>query len=278
MQGRQVIEIIIKDVEDFFDGTYIIEYAIEPRKSACQKIGEGARIVITSDISDFAVVDLSGLLMVLLEVCHEVAHYLNCHAVYVSRDEELKEKEDRSLEVWADFFGAKLIMTLILLGNRVRPLAKSLGYTGLKSLLDALNEALLAFYASRYKESDASPIYEKKDSRVGLCVAGINSVLDRAGGINYQRSLAVFMGLHRGTDVMEKCAPDKNYMQDHHSIHVGIDIMKNLQKGGKTLFEGMDEFVAYILGAGNYDISKAERDKYVDNRRRRFLAAGVKFE
>ncbi|MBX8603592.1 hypothetical protein K5D40_15315 [Pseudomonas cichorii] len=279
MQGRTAIEMIVKDVEELFtDKPYSIDYIIAPRGSSCQKLGERSRIIIDHNISLFTITDLTGMMMVMIEVCHEVAHYLNRHAIYISGNEADKVKDDKSLEIWADFFGAKLIMTLVLLGSRIRPAVKKIGYTGLDSLLESLNQALLKFYSTRYADSDGSPIYEKKDSRVGLCVAGINSVLDRAGGVDYQRSYNVFMKLHRGTAVLEKDEIDENYMQDRRSIGVAFEIMKNLQIEGGSMFDGMNPFAAYILGAGDYNTSEADRIKYVEDRKKRFLAQGFNFD
>ncbi|MNJ24983.1 hypothetical protein D3C77_194150 [compost metagenome] len=279
MQGQHAIEMIIKDIEALFTNKpYSIEYVIAPRGSTCQKVGENSRIIIDQNISFFMITDLTDMMMVMIEVCHEVAHYLNRHSIYMSGSEEDKVKEDKALEIWADFFGAKLMMTLILLGSRIRPAVKKIGYTGLDSLLKALNQALLRFYSTRYADSDGSPIYEKKDSRVGLCVAGINSVLDRAVGINYQRSYNVLKRLHQGTAVLETNEAGESYMQDRNSIGVAFEIMKNLEVDGISMFDGMDPFAAYILGAGTYNTSEADRNKYVEVRKKRFLAQGFNLD
>lgn len=278
MEGRQVVTIILQDIENFFDNktNYKIKYKFASRHSACVKIGEDSLIIIDENIANFEVASLADLMLVMLEVCHEAAHYLNRHSIYASSDEELKTLEDKSLEDLADFFGAKLIMTLILSGAQIRPLSKEIGYDGLASLVVALNDALRRFYNSRYKESDESSSYDSRDSRVGFCVAGINSVLDRAGGVNLERSRAVFLGLHIGTDVLN--APkgsQQSYMQDTQSIHRARDIMRELQGIETSMFAGMDTLSVALLGGDSYQVSEEARARYIAERVQQYRDQGL---
>jgi hypothetical protein len=278
MDGKQVVEKIIQDVESFFDDkeNYKVNYLFAPRESACKSHGDNTYVIINDNIAHYDVIDLAGLMLVMIEVCHELAHYLNRHSIYISDDEQLKPLEDRSLEDWADFFGAKLIFTLIMGGRQIRSLAKELGYSGLRSLLSALNDALKIFYASRYLESDGSPIYASKDSRVGLCVAGINSVLDRISGVKLERSQMVFEALHLGTDILKGNQEiESRYMSDTQSVSRAGAIMRKLQGTEASMFKGMDPLYIHLLGGDTYHVTEDAREKYIAERARQYKEQGL---
>ncbi|MCJ8190492.1 hypothetical protein [Sphingomicrobium aestuariivivum] len=110
----------------------------------------------------------------LLIIGHEIAHVVHRHinGCGQSRDDY------RALEMWADFYGAKVMMCLLTFGHRVRPKFKTF-YPDthfLETALEGMGEAAGRLVAGVYTTDRRYPY---PLLRVGLVCNGVTSFLRR---------------------------------------------------------------------------------------------------
>lgn len=110
MTGQDVVEDFKADVEDFFEARHDFELRIEIAGNypTCRGSGPTARIQLPGTMMGHSVEPFSDVAFLLLVLGHETAHYFHRHNEHY--DESALEY--RALEVWADYFGTKVVMTL----------------------------------------------------------------------------------------------------------------------------------------------------------------------
>ena len=123
--GKDVANELIKDIEGFHFHSSNFKIKKEfGRASRLQAsvagIGDDKRIKLSKDICEFEITNLVDLFYVAIIVCHEVAHYLNNHTSHIDKS----SVDFTALEVWADFFGARIFITAITFGSRTQKLIK----------------------------------------------------------------------------------------------------------------------------------------------------------
>lgn len=80
----------------------------------------GSYIVIPREMAEDVIKTLDRLIFHLLMLGHEIAHLVHRHLDGASSQ---SDEDYRSLELWADFYGAKVAMTLLTYGEKISPLA-----------------------------------------------------------------------------------------------------------------------------------------------------------
>lgn len=176
--GEQLARAVAEDFEHFFlpFAKPVIAIEVNSTHHACIRgDGESARIVIPVDMAREVINEPDRLFFHLLILGHEIAHLMHRH-LHRAREQDVADY--RALEYWADFYGAKVVMTLITYGPRVQSIFKSF-FTGtqfFETALESIGRAVGRLVQTVYVDSDR---YPKKLLRVGLTSNGITSFLRR---------------------------------------------------------------------------------------------------
>ena len=205
LTGLDVIEAFKRDVEGFFypDSGFVMRTVVQGIRTVYRGNAEQGGIILSSDLASCEVDSLERMMFILLVLGHETAHLLNVHGGY--RDES--DEETKALEVWADFFGTKVALVSMTIGERIHGMVTSLpGGDGTRSRIEAIGSAIGLLGTSYFETDDAR--YEPAPIRVATCVAGVMSSLDtfwRLNGIarDVERSLALQMRLYESPAMRE---------------------------------------------------------------------------
>ena len=175
MLGKIFIEMAIKDFEDFFTTSFTIKRVY--KDGVTLKIsgsGEDTTLIIPNDFAQMELTDDSDKFYALLLLGHELGHYINKHNHYT----ESQNEETRAIEMWADFFGTVIAMSLFILGGQIVSQFSFKPNSDKENSLKAICGAFERIYAI-YKNGDGSNIYEHSSSRILTIVTGISSFLIR---------------------------------------------------------------------------------------------------
>lgn len=194
--AAEVAEQAVEDFVSFYNPAAGFQLRLGFRGTTlarCVGIGASGGIVMSEDFKSQPVESLEDLAFVLLILGHEVAHYVHLH----NAAEQLPSVDNRSLEDWADFYGAKVMMTLTACGSRTGPLFQRLqGTASVDEAYVEIGNALAKLAHSVFPTSSSS--YSTPLTRVGHYVCGILSFVDAMGGTkNLARSVAIQRLLYR---------------------------------------------------------------------------------
>lgn len=194
--GAEVAEQAVEDFVSFYNPAAGFQLRLGfsgTNLARCVGIGRSGGIVMSEDFKSQPVESLEDLAFVLLIFGHEVAHYVHLH----NAADQLPSVDDRSLEDWADFYGAKVMMTLTACGTRTGPLFQRLkGTASVDEVYVEIGNALAKLAQSVFPTSSNS--YSTPLTRVGHCVCGILSFVDAMCGTkSLERSVAIQRLLYR---------------------------------------------------------------------------------
>lgn len=230
LKGVHVLEAFKSDVESFFytESGFVMNTVVQGTKTRYMGNAERGRIAVSEDLANCAVDSLERLMFLLLVLGHETAHLLNVHGGH--RDQS--NDDTKSLEVWADFFGTKVAIVVMTIGDKMQDMVASLpggGETGAR--LDAIGVAI-GLLATTYFDTDDRR-YEPAPIRVATCVAGVMSALDthwKMHGIerDIERSLNLQLRLYQTPELMAQlgrvgaAASDRSQIPEIRRIHQAI--------------------------------------------------------
>lgn len=174
--GAEVAEQAVEDFHSFYHPAAGFQLRLGFNGitiARCVGIGPSGGIVMSEDFKSQPVDSLEELAFVLLILGHEVAHYVHLHNAV----NQLPAVDNRSLEDWADFYGAKVMMTLMAYGARTGPLFQRLrGTANVDEVYVKIGNALARLAHSVFPTYSSS--YSTPLTRVGNCVCGILSFVD----------------------------------------------------------------------------------------------------
>lgn len=230
LTGLRVLEAFKSDVESFFypQSGFVMNTAVQGTKTRYMGNAERGGIAVSKDLANCEVDSLERMMFLLLVLGHETAHLLNVHGGH--RDQS--NDDTRALEVWADFFGTKVAMVVMTIGDKMQDIVASLpcgDETGAR--LDAIGAAI-GLLATTYFDTDDGR-YEPAPIRVATCVAGVMSALDnhwKMHGIerDVERSLKLQLRLYQTPAMMAQlgrvgaAAPDRSQIPEIRRIHQAI--------------------------------------------------------
>lgn len=172
--GRDVVMAAMTDLTGFFLPAAKFEVrARDGMKHALRGKGSKAYVQFDTIMMDAPVDNLETFIFVMLVFGHEAAHYLHRHNDQ-PRDHEETNLDTRSAEIWADFYGTKLALTLITYGQACQTLYGPLGEgqrqrEHIRTMGRAVGRLGTTYFAM------ASDVHEDPTTRVGHCAAGITS-------------------------------------------------------------------------------------------------------
>ncbi len=171
--------------------------------------GDDTRIVIPNEMAEEVIDGPDRLHFHLLILGHEIAHLVHKHC-----DRRVSDKaENRSIEYWADFYGAKVMMALATYGEKISIIYRTF-YPGgahfvkpLESMGVAVGRLVESFYV-------ADARYPAPLERVSLVSNGVTSFLRRqlAGkslGYGWMLSVPLRIFSAPATRKLTKYGPEK---------------------------------------------------------------------
>ena len=257
--GRDVVEAAKSDVEAFFLPSANFEIRTrDGMRHALRGKGDKAYVQFDTNMLGAPDEDFETFVLAMLVFGHEVAHYLHRHNDLPLEVEE-SNLDARSLEIWADFFGAKLALTVMTFGRRTQDIYACLS-DGMRQReqIRAIGKAVGRLGTSYFAvQSDA---YEDPSTRVGHCIAGITSFFDGYFEVKrIGRSLGLMRLLYDNPDMkrlMDQAPSD--YMEDFSALDRISDIHQRIQDGAKTITDGMHPLAAWFLNL-DYNVSLEDR-------------------
>lgn len=174
LTGEKLARLAAADFESFFnpDGKVSVKIVVEPVHSArVRGSGANARIIITPDMANDVIDGPDRLHLHLLIIGHEIAHLVHRHV----QDTPPDTADIQALEYWADFYGAKVMMTLVTFGNNISAIYKS--YYPEKRFHEALTSIGAAVGTMVESVYYLNKIYPAPLVRVALTVNGAMSFL-----------------------------------------------------------------------------------------------------
>lgn len=163
-------------------------------------------IAISLDMAENEIDGPSTFLFHLLILGHEIAHIVHEHVYSGQQD----TKDHSALEFWADFYGAKVMMTLITFGARIRETFSSYfsNPEEYRKRLTHVGEAVDRMVATNiYNEH---PKYPPPLVRVGLIQNGVCSFLrhNMGGAFSPDMHMSIFKIIMSGPTVRQLMATD----------------------------------------------------------------------
>jgi hypothetical protein len=186
------IQAAVTDFEALFTpaSNFTVSYSIIGGSFYAKVVGDAQthRLLFSRYLADQKVESIDDLMFGLIIVGHELAHYVNKHN---SHNDESK-LDSVALESWADYFGARIMFTLLTFGSTIDkivddllavPFCKPCTQGERQSLiLRAVGRALRRTFDTLYKQTDGSAKYPKSDVRAQIFLAGVVSFFYRFFG------------------------------------------------------------------------------------------------
>ncbi|QFY61315.1 hypothetical protein FZ934_13445 [Rhizobium grahamii] len=237
-----------------------IKICVEAANYPCVRgSGSNARIVIPNEMAEEVIDTPDKLHFHLLIIGHEIAHLVHKHCDRKDRD----KAESRSVEYWADFYGAKVMMTLITYGEKIGMIYRPF-YTGQSKLEKALNSMGIAvgrLVESIYVEH---VLYPAPAERVSLVSNGITSFLrhELAGKVHSPGwMISVPMRILFGAPATRRLMNDPEKISNDLSLIKGARRRHLEVQGEKTaIIPGLKPRLQPILSL-SYTISYAEMER-----------------
>lgn len=123
LTGEKLARLAAADFESFFEPKSKVSVRIFVESGPIARVrgtGANARILISPDMADDVIDGPDCFHLHLLIIGHEIAHLLHRHV----QTEPPETSDIQALEYWADFYGAKVMMTLVSFGPNISAIYK----------------------------------------------------------------------------------------------------------------------------------------------------------
>lgn len=265
--GKDIALAAKEDLESLFEETAHFELKIEldsnSRHHACiSGDGENLRIRFSKDFCMAPVTNIDDLHFFLIIICHEFAHYLHAH----NSHNDTSDFDSKSIEAFADFFGVKIMMTLITYGKNFISLYDNLSFNSKtqKEIIKSIAEAISKLAETIFKNE--SPKYSNRISRIGHFAAGITSFFDTEfNSMNVRRSLSLLEIIYTTDKISELLILESNkFEMDANLISRFDEIHKKIQGSDLEITKGIKPFFKKFIGTSynsTNESKKLEMDK-----------------
>jgi hypothetical protein len=259
--GREIVEILFRDIERFFYHSSGFKIRREyDSKGAMHASIKGkysdTRIRLSIEFCHYEVDSLDDLFYVLIILCHEVAHYLNRHNDHNDED----DIDITAIEAWADFYGSRLFMSSITFGKGIQSLM--LKYCSQKDqnvILDSIGRAIRSIYDEVYIPN-TDERYPPALERAFIFSSGVTSFFYRLyGELRPEWTTHVLLKLLRNSGL---CDLAENHQTDWDAVSEqtarSSDIHQSLQNNEMAITVGLKpEYIPILVT--NYKISETEK-------------------
>lgn len=277
---EQVIKAVIEDFENLFspDSGFKVNYKVESGNFLAKVSGnsKGDTLLFSKLLANQEVNSIDDIMFCLIIVGHELAHYVNRHNSHADES----KLDSVAIEAWADFFGARIMFTLITHGALLQkkianimaiPFAKPMPVGPRQDLLlKACGRALLNAYESLYKQSDGNTKYPKSSIRVRTFVAGISSFFFRLfGSMREDWTIYVYKLVFLDTNLASITHDFTIYEEPDSLIERTLEIHKKIKGDEQFISLGLKQNYLDLVGT-NYVDNKEERNRLMVNFRDEF--------
>lgn len=167
--AKNVILDIARDFESFFITDYKVKLDFGKHNGLSIKgTGIKTRIKIPNEFANMEINSDEDLVYVVLLMGHELAHHINKHNSYITNTNE----EHRAIEMWADYFGISISLTILLYDTNFRKYIKG-KYLSNDEYIRLVLRVFDRLYSNVYKNSDSK--YESAEYRLYTIFIGIVS-------------------------------------------------------------------------------------------------------
>ena len=178
--GEQVYKLIIKSIFDDFDSFFIekkhekYRYVFDKKDELkVYRSGSKSYLNIPEDTKFLDLDRDDEKVYLLFLIGHEMAHLVNKHLNYKDKN----SLDSRSIEMWADFFGAKISMSILLNNGNFKQLINS-DLSNMNNGIELLSY-MLKKINKIYKNTNKSDKYLHSNIRLASTISGIMSYLTR---------------------------------------------------------------------------------------------------
>lgn len=263
MNGKIIIQDLAKDLQGFFYHNKLsirIEFDSNSIHHASY-VGadDKERIRFSKDICDFETKNLSDLFYVAIIACHEFAHYLNSH----NSTTDVDNLDSLALETWADFYGARLFVTLITFGKRTQKSIKSfINPITQGEVLENIGKALSDVNKFIYEQNE-SPKYPPPPERASIFCAGVLSFFYRIyGSVNVAWSAHVNMTIIRASKLTEKLGENKvDWAAQDVITKRALNKHKEIQEQDYAIRKGVKPIWSSLINT-SYDLSNSQIEEH----------------
>ena len=274
---KKLIDNIFSDFKDFFVDikfSKFIKYRFVDDMSGGMKVsrtGSKAYIAISNDIKFLDINNDVSKIYVLFMIGHELAHLVNKHLEYNDKN----KFDSQTLEMWADYFGTKISMSILQNGTRFQKML-NLNVKDANIGLETISQALIILNKNIYINTNYSNKYLHSNQRVSTVIAGIISFLTRKEMImNFQvsKDRQAYIGFGWGMAIIRKLlkqkisnelSRNKNFI-DIPELSKNVFIIHNsLKQKNRQLIKGLDFFHSFILDTsyGEHIPNQMMKDKF----------------
>lgn len=169
--GKFLIETIIEDFKSFFyiEQKIFLDYQKNYTLSVkSEEKGKKHKILVSTEMAEMKIENNKDLLFILILMGHELSHIINKHNTFIDRDTQ----DSRSIEMWADYFGISITLTIFILKTKTSELVfkrHSNNYDTISEVLKSLDTVYYKVYSNKNHK------YESPEFRSITAVTGIIS-------------------------------------------------------------------------------------------------------
>ncbi len=263
--GRKIVKAALWDMKSFFlkdkAPKFDVDLGTRSMREHASFSGKGSKtkLCFSKDFCSFPVNNVDDYNFILMIVSHELAHYMHHH----NEHEDKSPFDTKSIEAWADFFGAKVMMTLVTFGKNNIHLQEELGFKFHSGgMLNSIGKCLYQLAKTIFNIEDDR--YSSRITRVGYCAAGVTSFLDSYwGNLKVSRSMDVLTRLYSQGELREwLVAENEAFALDKSIIERVNDIHLNIQGYQLAITSGLKPKMVRYIGT-SYQTSPEIRDLYM---------------
>lgn len=268
---KKLVENIFSDFKDFFIAekyAQFIKYRFIDEMSAPMKVyrtGSKSYIAISSDIKDLEIDEDASKIYILFMIGHELAHLANKHLEYNDKN----NFDSQTLEMWADYFGTKISMSILQNGNKFNKMLKA-NFNNVNIGLEIIFNALFKLNNNLYINTNVSNRYLSSNERISTVIAAIIGFLTRKDMIvkfKFSEEEHAHIGYRWGMAINKKFYElgmfeklyDTSMKREERDISSLIknvlSIHNKLKQQNQRIIKGLDFYHSYILDS-TYEVSK----------------------
>ncbi|WP_434145086.1 hypothetical protein [Photobacterium leiognathi] len=265
LTGKDVVLAAKKDLESLFVPNANFELKVELDSSSRHHAsvvgkGENLRVRLSKDFCLADVSDIDSFHYFALIIGHEIAHYMHAH----NEHDDETEYDSKSIEAFTDFFGTRVMMTLITYGQEHIEIYNKLGFEFHSGkVIDSIGMAISELSDSLFKADSRN--YPNCISRVGFCAAGVTSFLDKKfGDVKIQRSMDVLTRIYTAGSLPQLFTLESDdFDMDPNLIVRSDEVHKVIQGIQLSICHGVQPQYFKYIGT-SYHSTEASREMYVE--------------
>lgn len=263
--GRKIIKAALWDIKSFFvkgrSPKFEVDIGSRAMRDHASFAGKGnkSKLCFSKDFCSFPINNIDDYNFSLMIISHELAHYMHKHNDHIDVD----TFDTKSIEAWADFFGAKVMMSLMTFGQKNMELQKELGFKFHSGdMLNSIGICLYKLACTLFNIEDER--YSNRITRVGYCAAGVTSFLDAYwGDMKVSRSMDILTRLYSQGELIEWITSEnESFSLDKLIIERATEIHRNIQGYQLAITKGLKSNMIPFIDT-SYRTSPVMRDLYV---------------